>query len=29
VVIVVSLLLGILDYVGFLTNDFSAWLASR
>jgi NSS family neurotransmitter:Na+ symporter len=29
VVIVVSLLLGVLDYVGFLTNDFSAWMASR
>jgi NSS family neurotransmitter:Na+ symporter len=29
VVIFVSLLLGIADYVGFLTGDFAGWLAAR
>ncbi|OYR88808.1 daunorubicin ABC transporter ATP-binding protein, partial [Halorubrum distributum] len=29
IVVIVSLGLGIADYVGFLTGDFASWLAAR
>ena len=29
IVVVVSLYLGLVDYIGFLTGDFAAWLAAR
>ncbi|OYR79411.1 daunorubicin ABC transporter ATP-binding protein, partial [Halorubrum sp. E3] len=29
IVVIVSLCLGLADYVGFLTGDFASWLAAR